>query len=150
MSWMELAKDVWDLDDDQMFEMLEALQTKMAQREGVTPQGGLSQGNLRDPGGTREGSPDNREDGPRWEEGWRYSELLWWQQTPFNLLEMLAISVASSSSLCLWGVVSPSLGLPRVLLSSSLSGDWNGNLLGLVAAFLVFWVVLLRWLAFSD
>ena len=34
MSQMELIRDVWYLDDEQLWEVLEALQTKMAQRDG--------------------------------------------------------------------------------------------------------------------
>ena len=35
MPWVELTRDVWDLDDDQLLEVLEALQTTMAQRMSV-------------------------------------------------------------------------------------------------------------------
>ena len=32
---MELTRDVWDLDDDQLWEMLEALQMETARRKGA-------------------------------------------------------------------------------------------------------------------
>ena len=39
-----LIRDVQDLNDDQLWEVLEALQTKMAQREGLCPNWGHPRG----------------------------------------------------------------------------------------------------------
>ena len=43
-SWTELTRDIWDLDDDQLCKVLEALQTKMVQRGEITPQLGHPRG----------------------------------------------------------------------------------------------------------
>ena len=47
---MKLARDVWDLNDDQLWEVLEALQMKMARREEMAPPHWLPQG-IRGPPG---------------------------------------------------------------------------------------------------
>ena len=41
----KLTRDVWDLDNDQLWEVLETLQTKLAQREGAAPLMGSPLGN---------------------------------------------------------------------------------------------------------
>ena len=65
----ELTREVWDLNDDQMWEVLEALQTKMAQRGACSPTGS-PQGNPRVPGGSSEFVTDDGEVEPRRERGW--------------------------------------------------------------------------------
>ena len=54
---MELTRDVWDLDDNQFCQMLEALQTEKVRREGVTTSSGITPGKFR---GSREGVPNGK------------------------------------------------------------------------------------------
>ena len=64
---MELTRDGRNLDDNQMLEVLEALQTEMAQKIGVAPPLGSPQGNPWVPGGSSEIEMDYGELDPRWE-----------------------------------------------------------------------------------
>ena len=56
----ELTRDLWDLDDDQLWEVLEAVQLEAARREGAAPPHGSSQG-LRVPEGGGTADLDNGE-----------------------------------------------------------------------------------------
>ena len=56
---MQLARDNQDLDDDQIWEALEALQMETAQLEEVAPPHRLPWGSLRVPGGKGEADMDD-------------------------------------------------------------------------------------------
>ena len=71
-----LTRDVWDVDDDQLCEALEALQIEITWREWVTSPAGLPQGNLRAPQSSDEGVHNDGEVDPRQEGGWKYGRLL--------------------------------------------------------------------------
>ena len=60
MSQMELMRDVQDLDTGQLCEILEALQTKIAWGRWLYPNG-VPQGNLKAPGDSGEGVPNDGE-----------------------------------------------------------------------------------------
>ena len=72
---VELTRDVWNLNDDQLWEVLVALQTKIAQKEGAAPLLGLLWVNPRVPGVGSEAVPNNGEVDPRRERGWRYGPV---------------------------------------------------------------------------
>ena len=62
-AWMELTtRDLWNLDNDQLREMLEAVQFKTAKREGATPMYSSAWGSLWVPWGSGERDMDDREE----------------------------------------------------------------------------------------
>ena len=63
---MELTRDVCNLDDDQLWEALEAFQMEMARREGEAPLQGHPRAIWRSQGNS-EASMDDGEVDPRWE-----------------------------------------------------------------------------------
>ena len=71
---VELTRDVLEFNDDQLWEALEALQTKTAQRGRAATPLGLPQGNPRVPEGSSEAVTEDGEVDPRRERGWRYGE----------------------------------------------------------------------------
>ena len=103
---MGLTRDVWDLDHDQLLEVLEAIQMETARRRGSTPHGS-AQGNLRVPGGDSEADMDDREVGLRGWRGWRYSEPL---QQPTNL-PWADVDVSHLLNMLAAGL---SMGTPRI------------------------------------
>ena len=92
----ELTRDIQDLDDDQLWEVLEALQTETARREGTAPPCRLLQANLRVPGSGGEADMDNREVGLS--EGWDGDMVspCSGQQVPLRPMQMSAVSAAFS------------------------------------------------------
>ena len=72
---LELTRDVQDLDDDQLWEMLEALQMETARRKGAAHPHGHLQDSLRVPGGSSEANTDDGEVGLRGGDGakWAYT-----------------------------------------------------------------------------
>ena len=88
----EVTRDVWDLDDDQLWEVLEALQMKTARREGVASPYRLPQGSLRVPGGN-EANVDDREVGLR-REGMGPSKPIRNPQVSLGPMQMSATSSA--------------------------------------------------------
>ena len=92
-----VIRDVWDLDDYQLREVLEALQLEMARQEGVAPPHGSPQGSLRIPGGSSKGNMYDGEVGLRG--GWDADQVSPWSglQLPLRPIQMLA-----TSSACFW------------------------------------------------
>ena len=82
MPQVELTWDVWDLNDNQLQEAVEALQTKTDWSEGAASQLASPQGNPRVPGGGGEGITDDGEVDPRREWGWRYGKPVPWPISP--------------------------------------------------------------------
>ena len=92
---MEVNRDVWDLDDDQLWEALDALQTEMAWREGVAPPLGSPCGNLFGPGGGMAKIDDGEMDPDVSEDG-NMANLHSGLQVPLRFPQMLADSSAYS------------------------------------------------------
>ena len=93
---MELIRDVWDLDDDQLQEALEPLQMETARREGQHPIGS-PQGNLRVHGGSSEANMDDGEMGLR---GGGDGDIVSLHSSLPVPLKPMWMSAASSA--CLW------------------------------------------------
>ena len=121
---MELTRDVWNLDDDQLWEVLEALQMEIARKEGWHPH----TGHLKEIWGAWEALVKLRWMTGKWASGvrgWRHSEPMQWPTSPPWPMWMSATS--SACSWLDWGrappestpsVMMPLLERPRCLLSS--------------------------------
>ena len=127
MPQVELTGDVWDLNNDQLQEALEALQIKMALREGEAPTG-VTSGKSRAPGGSGEPLTDDREVDPRRERGWQYGKPVPWLISPPQLtsdvgclLSTLTARLRIGTPISIPLVVMPPPERPKYLSNSGIS-----------------------------
>ena len=93
---VELTRYVQDLSDNQLWEVLETLQTETVWRERAVTLLVSPWGNLRAPGGGSGAIMADRDVDPQWERGWQYGEPMQQPKSPLNPLQMLADSLACS------------------------------------------------------